>query len=101
MKYIDFYLIESYENHNQAILFGWHVNYISIKNGYILIEIYFQNRTQAFYACRNLESSFLDGSITVALKVHDANLLIPVRIVNYWVSISEPRNLLIELKMPH
>ena len=101
MKYIDFYLIKNFNMAGQTTLFGWCVNYISIRSGSILIEIYFQNRTQAFYACRNLESSFLDGSITVALKVHDANLLIPVRIVNYWFSISEPRNLLIELKMPH
>ena len=101
MNYIDFYLIKNFNMAGQATLFGWCVNYISIRAGHILIEVYFQNRTQAFNACRSLESSFTDGSITEVLEVNDANLRIPVRIVNYWVSLSEPKNLLIELKMPH
>lgn len=100
MNYIDFYLIKNFRMSEQIILFKWCVNYISIRSGYILIEIYFQNRNQALHACRNLESSFTDGSITEVLEVH-GEFTIPVRIVNYWVSLSEPKNLLIELKMPH
>lgn len=100
MNYIDFYLIKNFRMSEQIILFKWCVNYISIRSGYILIEIYFQNRNQALHACRNLESFFTDGSITEVLEVH-GEFTIPVRIVNYWVSLSEPKNLLIELKMPH
>lgn len=100
MKYIDFYLIKNFNMAGQTTLFGWCVNYISIRSGYILIEIYFQNRNQALHACMNLDSSFTDGSITEVLEVH-GEFTIPVRIVNYWVSLSEPKNLLIELKMPH
>lgn len=100
MKYIDFYLIRNFRMSGQAILFGWCVNYISIRSGYILIEIYFKNRNQALNACRSLESSFADGSITEVLEAQ-GEFTIPVRIVNYWTSLSEPKNLLIELKMPH
>lgn len=100
MNYIDFYLIKNFRMSEQIILFKWCVNYISIRSGYILIEIYFQNRNQALNVCRSLESSFTDGSITEVLEVH-GEFTIPVRIVNYWISLSEPKNLLIELKMPH
>lgn len=100
MKYINFYLIRNFKMSGQAILFGWCVNYISIRNGYILIELYFQNRNKALNACRNLELSFTSGNITGVLEA-EGEFTMPVRIVNYWVSLSEPKNLLIELKMPH
>lgn len=92
--------VSNFNTTRETIYFGYMINKMSIKRGYIVIELLFENKVEAMSAYNSLCLYAKEEELTKVISLQTEQIELEINIIAFWHSISTKKRVIIEIEMP-
>lgn len=84
----------------ESIFFGYITNKMYIKNGFIVLEISFDNKANSNTAYNNILHYIGNANLTKVINIKSENIEVQIKIIGVRLSLSDARKVIVEIRMP-